>query len=270
MRQLTVEETKKIAVDILEVVARFCEGRGIKYWLDYGTLLGAVRHKGFIPWDDDIDIGMLRPDYDRFMKEFNGYNSRYEFRCIENNPDFVRGFGRVFDTCTLTIWENMENIRYGVDIDIFVHDNAPDDDKAAEKMYRCRDFYNKMNFLRLTDIFSNAGGNILRRLCVYAFRTIIRIFPIGYFPRKLAENSKRYSHEDTRRIGEFVEYYYSLVSREAVSSFVDLEFEGKKYKAPIGYDELLTQYYGDYMTPPPPEQRVRHHLFTGYMKDEDK
>ena len=269
MRQLTVEEIKKIAVGILEVVARFCEERGINYWIDYGTLLGAVRHKGFIPWDDDIDIGMLRPDYDRFMKEFNGYNPRYEAHCIENDPNFVRGFGRVFDTRTLSLWKSMENIKYGVNIDIFVHDNAPDDDDVVAEMYRRRDFYHRMNFRRLRRISSKTGGNILKQLCIYTFRIMMRIFPRGYFPRKLVENSKRYMHEDTKRVGEFVEYGYSVYSREEVSSFVDMEFEGKKYKVPAGYDKVLTQYYGDYMTPPPPEKRVRPHSFTAYLKDPD-
>ncbi len=77
-------------------------------------------------------------------------------------------------------------------------------------------------------------------------------------------------NEDTKRVGEFVEYGYSVYSREEVSSFVDMEFEGKKYKVPAGYDKVLTQYYGDYMTPPPPEKRVRPHSFTAYLKDPDE
>ena len=72
MREIGVNELKLIQLEILDVVAKFCEERGINYWLNAGTLLGAVRHKGYIPWDDDIDLGMLRPDYDRFISEFDG------------------------------------------------------------------------------------------------------------------------------------------------------------------------------------------------------
>ena len=108
MEEMTLEEIKKNEKEILDVVAKFCDERKIKYWIDCGTLLGAIRHKGFIPWDDDIDLGMLRPDYDRFMKEFNGYNSRYEFHCFENDSNWIRAFGRVVDTETITHWQRMD------------------------------------------------------------------------------------------------------------------------------------------------------------------
>lgn len=121
MRQLTPDEAKKIQTGILDVVAAFCDERGIKYWLDYGTLLGAVRHKGFIPWDDDIDIGMLRPDYDRFMREFNGTNPRYEFHCMENDSDNTRAFGKVVDIHTSVSYEHTHGFEgYGLSIDVFM------------------------------------------------------------------------------------------------------------------------------------------------------
>ena len=76
MREINTEELKKIQVEILDVMSQFCEKHGIQYWLDWGTLLGAIRHKGYIPWDDDVDTGMLRKDYDIFMKLFNEENDR--------------------------------------------------------------------------------------------------------------------------------------------------------------------------------------------------
>ena len=67
MKQVTGEQLKKIQLEILDVVTQFCDANGIRYWLDSGTLLGAIRHKGYIPWDDDVDLGMLREDYERFL-----------------------------------------------------------------------------------------------------------------------------------------------------------------------------------------------------------
>ena len=77
MKQVTGEQLKKIQLEILDVVTQFCDANGIRYWLDSGTLLGAIRHKGYIPWDDDVDLGMLREDYERFLSIFNKSNDRY-------------------------------------------------------------------------------------------------------------------------------------------------------------------------------------------------
>lgn len=270
MRQLTPDEAKKIQVELLDVIAAFCDERGINYFLDSGTLLGAVRHKGYIPWDDDIDIGMLRPDYDRFMREFNGYNPRYEFRCPEVDPSYPRPFGRVFDTYTVAEYADFVPgfEGQGVNVDIFVFDNAPDDDTIAARMYCLRDFYYKMLFGRIKCVLSPAEGNIVRRFCVRIFRIMMRVFPRNYFVKKLIENSKRYASAETKRVGDFTGYDYVLCNKEAFRSFIELEFEDKMYKVPIGYDELLTQHYGgDYTTPPPPEERYGHTPFIAYMKD---
>ncbi len=86
----------------------------------------------------------------------------------------------------------------------------------------------------------------------------------NYYVRKIVENSRRYISEDTKRVGDFVGWYNSVCSKDAFSSFVDVEFEGRTYKAPAGYDECLRALYGDYMQLPPVEQRKSHHIFKAY------
>ena len=100
MRELTTEELKKTELDILRAIRDFCDAKGLKYFLCGGTLLGAVRHKGFIPWDDDIDIGMLRSDYETFIREFPD-TGRYRVITYTNNKEYRNPYAKVVDTATV-------------------------------------------------------------------------------------------------------------------------------------------------------------------------
>lgn len=135
MREMTIDELKEVQLQILDFVAEFCEKNQIQYWIDSGTLLGAIRHKGYIPWDDDIDVGMLRKDYDKFFKLFNDPGNRYQFVCYEKQPDFYLPHGKVCDVSTVLYEPNEKGHRLSVNIDIFVYDNAPEDNSEVMKMY---------------------------------------------------------------------------------------------------------------------------------------
>lgn len=274
MQRLTLDELKKKQLEILDVVMKFCNENGIKCWLNGGTLLGAVRHKGYIPWDDDIDLGMLRPDYDRFMNEFNGWNPRYEFRSIENDPEFEFAFGKVFDNETVLHEPFGDLTDLAVNVDIFPMDNAPDDEKKVQDIYKENHSCNvAVNILR-KGIFGPVPGSITRRICIRGYRLLwmaAHLFPsksarFSYL-KKIAENSKRYANENTEKVGNFFGGQRVACRREILSNLTELEFEGKMYKAPVGYDEWLTLLYGDYMTPPPPEKRTSGHDLEAYIKD---
>ena len=127
MKELTIEELKEVELNILKDVAKFCEINKIQYFLCGGTLLGAIRHKGFIPWDDDIDIAMPRADYERFFKLYNGNNSRYKADSLENNNNWHMSFGRVGDINTVLYEHTLKNKykKYHAFIDIFPVDGLP-------------------------------------------------------------------------------------------------------------------------------------------------
>ena len=268
MREIHSDEMRKIQLDILDYVMKFCDDNNISCWLNGGTLLGAVRHKGYIPWDDDIDLGMLRPDYDKFMKIFNEQaDKRYRFHCFENDPELLRPFGKVYDENTIFYEVSENGVKLSVNIDIFAMDNAPDDDKAAYGMLRKRNIYVLLNLARRMPVFLKpTRGNFLRSLCVYAFRLITRIFPRDYFTRKLIENAKSCISQVTKRIGDFSGLHSTMLDKSAFDELKTLEFEGRKYKVPGDYDGWLRGLFGDYMTLPPEEKRVSTHKFKAYIK----
>lgn len=264
MKRIGGSDLKKIQIEILDTVAQFCDANGIRYWLDSGTLLGAIRHKGYIPWDDDIDLGMLREDYDRFISCFNESNDRYRVVCIENHPDFYCSFAKVCDTTTVLYEPDENGHKLSVNIDIFVYDNAPDDDRLVKKMYDRRDRLRTISEYK-TDPINRKEK--LKSILQLERRTVCRIcFPQNTV-RLMAENSKKYADCKTERVGNFTAYTRMTCSKRVFDSFVDVEFEGKTYKAPVGYDEWLRSFYGDYMQLPPVEKRVTHHAFIAYRKE---
>ncbi len=264
MEEINLAELKKIQVQILNQVNDFCQKNKINYWLDCGTLLGAVRHKGYIPWDDDIDIGMLREDYNKFIDTFNKTNRRYKLLCNENDKDYYFAFGKVIDTKTILYEPDEETgIKSGVYIDVFVYDNAPDDQKLMDKMFKKRDLYNKLRVAQLyKDEYDHTS--IKKRIIRFFLNIYLHFLPIDYYTKKIIDNSKTYINDDTKCVGNFTSTTKFIGNKRIFKSFTKLEFEGKKYPAPIGYDEWLKNIYGDYMQLPPKEKRVSHHEFKAY------
>ena len=271
MREISLNEMKKLQIDILDNIDKFCKKNKINYWIDCGTLLGAVRHSGYIPWDDDIDIGMLRENYDKFLKLYHDKNFRYELNAAELNKDYYYQLGKVYDTKTILYEPDEETgIKSAVYVDVFVYDNAPDDDNLVKKMYDKRDLYNK---LRLAQVYPNMydKSNFKKKAMRFFLNIYLKFLPKNYYTKKCIKNSKRYMNENTKRIGNFTSAARIAVDKKVFSSFVDVTFEKKKYPAPVGYKEYLKAFYGDYMKLPPKEKQMSLHKFKAYYKgDKDE
>lgn len=265
MREIDTEQLKQIQLEMLREVAKFCEENNINYWLDSGTLIGAVRHKGYIPWDDDIDIGMLRPDYDKFLQLFNRQSQVYKAYSIENNSNFYYPYAKVLDTRTVLYEPDEKGVKTNVYIDVFVYDNAPTDKDELKKMYKNRDLYRGLNNTR-TRMFTGFTTGF-KRVVKWLMYPFLCLFPRNYFCKKMINNSKKYCDKDTGYIGNFTAVVEVLCSKELFKDFVYLEFEGQKFKAPVGYDKWLRTLYGDYMQLPPEDKRKPRHTFKAYFLD---
>lgn len=262
-----LDELKQKELNILDFVVDFCDKQGINYWLDYGTLIGAVRHKGFIPWDDDIDIGMLRDDFERFQSTFNEYvgnNSRYiaewTGNCKNETSNYL--FIKVLDKSTIVeSYGRSQNVW----IDIFPYDNIPADEKTFIKMFKKSAMY--IHGIRLQNNTHKPAGNFIRRACVRFARFCARCLPEDYFSKKQTLLVSRFKNIDSKEVVCFCSARRSLkennISRcekEVFLELTELEFEGKMYKVPKNYDRWLTIAYGDYMTLPPEEERIDHNI----------
>lgn len=264
MREINADELKKIQLEILDTVDNFCIENNIKFWLDSGTLLGAIRHKGYIPWDDDVDIGMLREDFERFISLFSKTGGKYKVICNELDRECVYPYAKILDTDTVLYEPDVKNgVRISVNIDLFVYDITPGGDET-EKQYDCRDKYSFLNSIQYNLYPSKKW---YKKVPKVALSVALQIFPRGLFANKIVRNSKQYVGEELNYVGNFTSVSRVVCEKSVFDSTIPWEFEGKEYPVPIGYDKWLSAFYGDYMTLPPKEKRVSHHKFKAYIEE---
>ena len=263
------DRLKRHQLEIVLAIDAFCRKNNIHYSLAYGTLIGAVRHHGFIPWDDDLDICLLRSDYDRLMSEFpNIWKERYKLFSLERDICYTRAYARATDESTREIiHDNVSLPHMGIGIDIFPIDEVPDDDcqwlhynKWRHRLVR---LYMKKAYLHWEPAHSlphNIAAMILKILLApISFRTIVK-----HIDRIAREgNGKGYHH--------LFEASQGLVSqqrfpRSCFDSYITMSFEDHPLQVMAGYDVYLRSIYGDYMQLPPVEKRIGHHNTTVFLK----
>lgn len=267
MKKLSMDEIKRIELEILEKIDAFCKKHDIKYFLAYGTLLGAIRHKGFIPWDDDIDIQMPREDYERFIKLFKDENKYKNLKVVSPYDKISKHtYVKVIDTRTIKIEERVlyaENESLGIDIDIFPIDGQPTELKAFKKWYN-----KKYRLYRLHNVSIIDPKTLSWKKRIIT--PFVKLFGRNKRYLKRAEKlNQGYGFENSEFVGSTAGLSNSMRNRYHRSCYeqaIDVLFDGYTFKAPIGYDEILTAMYGDYMKPPKSIQST--HVNECYMKEE--
>lgn len=251
---ISLEDKRRIQLVMLKEVDAFCRKNSIRYSLAFGTLLGAVRHKGFIPWDDDMDIMMPLPDMIRFKQEFKSDNVQY---CdIDTQKYYSYSHSKLVDTHTYS--QNGVILKgHGIDIDLYPILGLPQTEDEINVFFKkARVIMNKRLWLM------KWRGRIIRRL------------PIKNIP--LYSRYQRLYHDFLFRYPYGVSKYYfcyggglhwrNVYDFDIFEKLIDLPFEGEKFMAISCYDEFLTHFYGDYMTPPPENQRHPYHGGAFYWK----
>ena len=263
-RQLNEEEIKEVELGVMDYIHNLCQKENINYSLAYGTLLGAVRHKGYIPWDDDVDISLKRDEYDKLYQAVLRDNDPiYKVASWENDARYPYPFYRVYDA--RTVYENnyIENdIDLGICVDVFPFDYYADVNKEMVKL----DTYRRLSVYTLYGIHSKNAGlkNIIRYLLVLVFRlTRVKTWnkKMNLLSMQANDNdSIDYLMENKRTSTKF--------EKTLLDKVMDSPFEDRTYKIPEASHQILSAIYGDdFMEIPPVEKRVKHDDFVAYIKE---
>lgn len=270
LKPVSIPDQKTIMLNILDEVDRFCSQNDLTYYLSYGTLLGAVRHKGFIPWDDDVDIVMMRNDYEKFCRTFNdGRTDSLRLMSMNDTEGYRLLYAKVCDTRTLLIESVRDPIELGVNIDIFVNDFLSDDlKKAKDVVHANRRLFNMMNLMTVAD---KEGRAKYKKIVLRFLRFLIGIVGVEKILKRIEKKSRKYERQtDSSYCGSVTSLYYNekeITETKWWGKGVKVDFEGKQYNAPSDCHSVLKAFYGDYMQLPPVEQRVTHHTRDVYWKE---
>lgn len=273
MNQIQLNEVKKIALEILLDIHSICESNNIRYYLAGGTLLGAIRHKGFIPWDDDIDIIMPRSDYLRFIEIFkNNHLEHHSISSIYNNKKHTYTYTKVYDSRTIKIEKGRDYKKcdyLGIDIDVFPIDGLPQDYKKASKIFKVQKFFFNIHTISVSSYSSNP--NILKRLLYNTIAFGIKLIGPKFWITNINKRAEKYDFDQSIYVGASMVPYYGIKERLLRSDFIErelVEFENQWFWAPKKGNVYLTNLYGNYMTLPPIEKRRTHHENEVYWKSE--
>lgn len=267
MKLLELKDIKIIELGIMDAIHSFAEEKSLEYCLGYGSLLGAVRHQGFIPWDDDMDIMMPRTSYEKFLKEFNKYQSKYKVIDCSNTKNYPYAFAKVVDTTTKVEEYRFEEYEAGVFIDVFPLDIVGNNYEKIKNQGKVTSFYNKLLQLKKGRFSYYHGakrvGLVLAKLALFFVNKDSLI-------KKINVEAQKLSAEGDFFVADMVEYEAykerEIMEKSWFSEYKKAPFEDKEYYIPVGYDQILSKWYGNYMQFPPKEKQITHHSFDAWEK----
>ncbi len=257
-----IREIQQMELGIMEYIHEVCQKIGVKYFLAYGSLIGAVRHKGFIPWDDDMDICMLREDYEKLQDYLIAHpDNRYEVMSYKNNLNYVYPFMKVQDNQTYLLEEDVRiDSNMGIYVDIFPVDGYEDDSVFKDKMTR---LIKKRQLSCYTFKGITNTKSLLNSLIRYISVIIFYFTNTNKYIRGIDELAQSRKVNDYELVDYLIykDMNKPVWKREWLKQTITGVFEGKEFMIPKNYHEILTSDYGDYTQLPPVELRFSHHDF---------
>lgn len=279
-RKLSKDEIRESLVAIMEEIDRVAKLLGIRYFMHAGTLLGAIRHKGFIPWDDDVDLAIFRDDYEKLVENFNNLaNPRYRLIYFTNTREYLWNFAKVIDlkTCLKEYTLNPP-FDYGLYVDLFALDYF--DFKSSEEKVNFRDNIIRFNRAQMITNFRYAPHvrKFYNLWIMMHYKWGHRFSYLFADPvvnlKKWDDYVRYYSH------GQVTDHVLAVFApiptpkmvnvpfkAEWFSESIDVEFEGRMFPVPKGYDSILKILYGDYMQLPPENKRKGEHFKSVTWRD---
>ena len=259
-KKLTKEDVKRIQLEILDSIHNFCKQRSLRYSLAYGTLIGAIRHKGYIPWDDDIDIMMPRPDYERFISEYQGIHNHIVVQTHKNDGSYFPCFAKVYDNRT-------EQITFPTKSGVCV-DGFPDTEEETIK------FLHKKFHIVFHDILYTCKNNSYRPGNKWIIALKYAVKRVMYPSRKCAikkldkiNSTYPFDRSNYAGVHSNTVWERSRFPKKMFESYTTTIFEGRELNIISDYDTFLRAYFGDYMQLPPEEERVPGQSAPVYWKE---
>jgi lipopolysaccharide cholinephosphotransferase len=259
MRKLKINEIQKIQLDLMKIVHEVCIKENIRYYLISGSCLGAVRHQGFIPWDDDIDVGMLRDDYEHFIRVFDKHfdTKKYFLQNEHTDVDFTFPMSRICVLGTNLIYYRTQHLRYCkcMFMDIFPLDNVPDDERCRNTQIREYGFLKYIIAKKVYMLSDNVTINILNSIV----SKLLFFIPLCFLLTLRYKIQTRYRHVQTQCVCSMASKYgcrKHIMNRDIYGTPKLMKFEDSEFFFPEKSDEHLRHLFGkNYMVLPPESKR---------------
>ena len=266
MKQMDDKELKQVLLNILIEFDKICKENDIKYSLCGGTLIGAIRHKGFIPWDDDIDVIMTKDNYDKLLSIVDNYsNERFKFVNNDINDEYYYPFLKLIDSNTY-VEEKYKPIKdYGLYIDIFYYVNVPNN-KIKLKLFWYKMKYYK--FLISGYAFKNTEEKVKHKFVKMIGKSIAKIYGLKRIIRKYDKTINKYNGLECKSVMDnwpCYDYSKEFLNKNSFNDYESASFENHDFLIFKEYDSILKNMYGDYMQLPDEKDRVNHGL-KGYWR----